>query len=142
MTIGTGLASRKRKYPIEKPAKNTRIIMIIETQNPFFIALFDIYPLFIYHLTNMAHVKQKGGYKGSFDSESKRLGVKMFGGQKAKPGDIIVRQRGTRFYPGKNVKIGKDDTLYAVSGGTVNFSKKKKKQINGKDKRVKMVNVE
>ncbi len=90
----------------------------------------------------MAHVKQKGGYKGSFDSESKRLGVKVFGGQKVKPGEVIIRQRGTKFHPGKNVRKGRDDTLYALSGGTVKFSQKKQKKINNKERKVKIVNVE
>jgi large subunit ribosomal protein L27 len=90
----------------------------------------------------MAHVRQKGGYKGSFDSESKRLGVKIFGGQKVKTGNIILRQRGTKFHPGENVKKGRDDTLYALIDGTVRFFKKKKKKINNKEKKVKFVSVE
>ncbi|HMB17394.1 MAG TPA: 50S ribosomal protein L27 [Candidatus Paceibacterota bacterium] len=89
----------------------------------------------------MAHVKQKGGYKGSYDSESKRLGVKLFGGQKAKSGDIIVRQRGSKFYAGENVKKGKDDTLYAIKEGKVTFSKKRKKSYDGKNKKINVVSV-
>lgn len=90
----------------------------------------------------MAHIKQKGGYKGSFDSESKRLGVKVFGGQKVKPGTVIIRQRGTKFHPGKNVRRGKDDTLYAINEGIVSFSKKKKKKINNERRKISVVNVE
>jgi large subunit ribosomal protein L27 len=89
----------------------------------------------------MAHVKQKGGYKGSYDSKSKRLGVKLFGGQSAKSGDIIIRQRGTKFYPGKNVKKGKDDTLYAVSEGKVKFEKKRKTRYDGKERKINLVSV-
>ncbi len=89
----------------------------------------------------MAHVKQKGGYKGSYDSESKRLGVKLFGGQNAKPGDIIVRQRGSKFYAGENVKRGKDDTLYAIKEGEVTFSKKRKKTYDGKKRKINVVSV-
>lgn len=89
----------------------------------------------------MAHVKQKGGYKGSRDSKSKRLGVKLFDGQLARPGSIIVRQRGTKFYPGKNVRRGSDDTLYAIKEGRVKFLRKKKVNFNGSEKYVKTVSV-
>jgi len=89
----------------------------------------------------MAHIKQKGGYKGSFDSESKRLGVKLYGGQKAKAGSVIVRQRGTKFHPGENVRRGKDDTLYAVKSGTVVFKTKRKTAFNGKTAKKKFVSV-
>jgi len=90
----------------------------------------------------MAHVKQKGGYKGTSDSESKRLGVKLSDGQPARAGNIIVRQRGTKVYPGAGVRRGKDDTLYAVSDGTVRFSSKQKVSFTGKKRRVKIVSVE
>lgn len=89
----------------------------------------------------MAKVKQKGGYKGSGDSISKRLGVKMSDGQKVTPGNIIIRQRGTKFYPGKNVKRGKDDTLYAMKEGVVKFKDKKKINYDGSKKYVKTVDV-
>lgn len=89
----------------------------------------------------MAKVKQKGGYKGSGDAVSKRLGVKMYDGQKANPGNILIRQRGTKFYPGKNVRKGNDDTLYAVKTGTVKFSKKRKVNYDGSKKQVKVINV-
>lgn len=69
----------------------------------------------------MAHKKGVGSSKNGRDSASQRLGVKIWGGQKVSAGNIIVRQRGTRHNPGKNVGIGKDDTLYALVDGVVNF---------------------
>jgi large subunit ribosomal protein L27 len=69
----------------------------------------------------MAHKKGASSSRNGRDSESKRLGIKVFGGQDVHPGAIIVRQRGTRLHPGLNVKRGNDDTLYAVSEGTVKF---------------------
>ena len=72
----------------------------------------------------MAHKKAGGSTRNGRDSESKRLGVKMYGGQKVVAGNIIVRQRGTRFHPGVNVGIGKDHTLFAKADGLVKFQKK------------------
>jgi large subunit ribosomal protein L27 len=69
----------------------------------------------------MAHKKSGGSAKNGRESTSKRLGVKKFGGEQIHAGSIIVRQRGTRIRPGKNVGIGKDDTLFALAGGTVRF---------------------
>ena len=69
----------------------------------------------------MAHKKAGGSSRNGRDSESKRLGVKLFGGQQAIAGNIIVRQRGTKFYPGANVGIGKDHTLFALAEGRVRF---------------------
>ncbi|HUT42620.1 MAG: 50S ribosomal protein L27 [Gammaproteobacteria bacterium] len=69
----------------------------------------------------MAHKKAGGSTRNGRDSESKRLGVKRFGGQSVLAGNILVRQRGTRFHPGKNVGIGRDHTLFATSDGTVRF---------------------
>ncbi len=71
----------------------------------------------------MAHKKGVGSSKNGRESESKRLGLKLFGGQFAKAGNIIVRQRGTKHYAGKNVGMGKDHTLYALVDGTVSFKK-------------------
>lgn len=71
----------------------------------------------------MAHKKGAGSSRNGRESESKRLGVKIFGGQKAIAGNIIVRQRGTKHHPGNNVGIGKDHTLFALSDGVVNFKK-------------------
>ena len=72
----------------------------------------------------MAHKKGVGSSKNGRESESKRLGVKVFGGQGAKAGNIIVRQRGTQHHPGAGVGIGKDHTLYALIDGTVVFTRK------------------
>ena len=71
----------------------------------------------------MAHKKGEGSVKNGRDSNSKRLGVKIFGGQPALAGNIIVRQRGTVYHPGKNVGVGKDFTLFALSDGVVEFRK-------------------
>lgn len=73
----------------------------------------------------MAHKKGGGSTKNGRDSESKRLGIKRSGGQLVKAGEIIVRQRGTKFHPGENVGRGKDDTLFAKAGGTVLFKNRK-----------------
>ncbi|MDR1882241.1 MAG: 50S ribosomal protein L27 [Prevotella sp.] len=73
----------------------------------------------------MAHKKGVGSSKNGRESESKRLGVKAFGGETVKAGNIIVRQRGTTHHPGVNVGIGKDHTLFALINGTVAFRKKK-----------------
>ena len=71
----------------------------------------------------MAHKKGVGSYKNGRESASQRLGIEIFGGEKCIAGNVIVRQRGTRHYPGKNVGIGKDDTLYALADGIVTFRK-------------------
>jgi len=73
----------------------------------------------------MAHKKGAGSSRNGRESESKRLGVKLFGGQAARAGNIIVRQRGTVHRPGKNVGMGKDHTLFALTDGVVTFNKKK-----------------
>jgi large subunit ribosomal protein L27 len=72
----------------------------------------------------MAHKKGVGSSRNGRESESKRLGVKLFGGQTAKAGNIIVRQRGTTHNPGENVGMGKDHTLFALVDGTIEFRKK------------------
>ena len=77
----------------------------------------------------MAHVKAGGTAKGNKDSVSKRLGVKIYGGQVAKPGSILIRQKGTRVHPGNGVMMGKDFTLFAVVPGLVRFSTKLGKQF-------------
>ena len=71
----------------------------------------------------MAHKKGVGSSKNGRESAAQRLGVKIFGGEKCIAGNVIVRQRGTRHYPGQNVAIGKDDTLYALTDGIVYFHK-------------------
>ena len=73
----------------------------------------------------MAHKKGAGSTKNNRESESKRLGVKIFGGQQIIAGNIIVRQRGTKHNPGNNVGIGKDHTLFALTNGIVKFTKKR-----------------
>ena len=78
----------------------------------------------------MAHKKGVGSSKNGRESASKRLGVKIYGGQSCKAGNIIVRQRGTEFHPGNNVGMGKDHTLFALVDGTVNF------KVGREDKRV------
>lgn len=74
----------------------------------------------------MAHKKGEGKVKNGRESESKRLGIKVFGGQKVIAGNIIVRQRGTKHHPGDNVGMGKDHTLFALTDGVVSFKKGKK----------------
>ncbi|MAI42920.1 MAG: 50S ribosomal protein L27 [Gammaproteobacteria bacterium] len=76
----------------------------------------------------MAHKKAGGSTRNGRDSESKRLGLKLFGGQKVAAGNIIVRQRGTKFHPGVNVGCGKDHTLFAKSDGVVDFQVRGPKQ--------------
>lgn len=80
----------------------------------------------------MAHKKGVGSSRNGRDSESKRLGVKAFGGQMVKAGSIIVRQRGTKFHPGKNVGKGGDDTLFALIPGVVKFERygKNRKKVS------------
>jgi large subunit ribosomal protein L27 len=73
----------------------------------------------------MAHKKGAGSSRNGRESESKRLGVKLYGGQAVKAGNILVRQRGTVHHPGSNVGMGRDHTLFATSDGTVKFSKKR-----------------
>ena len=73
----------------------------------------------------MAHKKGVGSSKNGRESESKRLGVKIFGGQKVIAGNIIIRQRGTKHHPGENVYMGKDHTIHAKVDGVVKFTKKK-----------------
>jgi large subunit ribosomal protein L27 len=77
----------------------------------------------------MAHKKGAGSSRNGRDSQSKRLGVKLFGGQVAKAGNIIVRQRGTKHNPGLNVGLGKDHTLFALTDGEIEFKKKKDNRI-------------
>ncbi len=72
----------------------------------------------------MAHKKAGGSTRNGRDSESKRLGVKCFGGQEVVPGNIILRQRGTKFHPGQNVGLGKDHTIFAKTPGVVKFEVK------------------
>ncbi|MBU93331.1 MAG: 50S ribosomal protein L27 [Chloroflexi bacterium] len=77
----------------------------------------------------MAHKKAGGSSRNGRDSAGRRLGIKKFGGEIVISGNIIVRQRGTKFHPGTNVGIGKDHTLFAVKNGKVNFTKKRKRTL-------------
>ncbi|HPQ09328.1 MAG TPA: 50S ribosomal protein L27 [Bacteroidia bacterium] len=77
----------------------------------------------------MAHKKGEGSVKNGRDSHSKRLGVKLFGGEICKAGNIIIRQRGTKFHPGDNVGIGKDHTIFALIDGVVAFKTRRGKKI-------------
>lgn len=90
----------------------------------------------------MAHKKAGGSTQLGRDSQSKRLGVKLSDGQIAKAGQIIVRQRGTKIHPGKNVQRGADDTLYALVDGIVKFTQKKTENFHGALKRRIFANVE
>ncbi|MCX6738094.1 MAG: 50S ribosomal protein L27 [Candidatus Parcubacteria bacterium] len=90
----------------------------------------------------MSKTKSAGSTSYGRDSRPKYLGVKLYEGQKAKAGMIIIRQRGTKFIPGKNVEKGKDDTLFAIKEGLVKFATKRIKRFNGTQRRAKVVSVE
>jgi large subunit ribosomal protein L27 len=89
----------------------------------------------------MAHVKAGGAAKNLRDSKPKYLGVKIYAGQKAKPGAILVRQRGTKILAGKNVGLAKDHTIYSLKEGVVQFREKRKTRFDGQVKNYKIVNV-
>jgi large subunit ribosomal protein L27 len=89
----------------------------------------------------MAHTKAGGSTKLGRDSAAKRLGVKKFDNQTVNTGNVLIRQRGTKWYPGLNTKKGQDDTLYALKDGIVKFSTKRKKDFTGKTKKVSVINV-
>lgn len=89
----------------------------------------------------MAHTKAVGAGKYGKDSRPKYLGVKLSGGQKAKVGSVIIRQRGTKVVPGTGVRLGKDDTIYAVKDGHIKFTTKKMLKHNGQRRLVKIVSV-
>ena len=90
----------------------------------------------------MATTKATGSTHLGRDSQPKYLGVKLYDGQPAKVGQVLVRQRGTKFFPGKNVRRGGDDTLYALKGGVVKFTTKRKTRFDNSQRIVKIVNVE
>jgi large subunit ribosomal protein L27 len=90
----------------------------------------------------MAHKKAGGSTSLGRDSVSKRLGVKIFGNQAVKKGDIIVRQHGTKFHPGKNVGLGGDSTLYSLIDGMVKFQKKMVTKFHGSLRKTRIVSVE
>ncbi|MBL7053457.1 MAG: 50S ribosomal protein L27 [Candidatus Portnoybacteria bacterium] len=90
----------------------------------------------------MAKTKATGSTTLGRDSRPKYLGIKLSNGQKTQPGSIIIRQRGTKFIPGKNVRQGKDDTLYAITKGVVKFVTKRIKKFDGSRRIAKVVSVE
>ncbi|MBU1177554.1 bL27 family ribosomal protein [Patescibacteria group bacterium] len=90
----------------------------------------------------MSKTKSAGSTSLGRDSQPKYLGIKLSGGQKAQPGDIIVRQRGSKFVPGNNVRKGNDDTLYSIANGIVKFTTKKLMKFDGNRRIAKIVNVE
>lgn len=89
----------------------------------------------------MAHTKSGGSTANLRDSKPKYLGVKLYAGERARPGSIIIRQRGTKFLAGTNVRVGRDHTLYAVKAGIIEFTEKRKSRFDGKMLRKKMVHV-
>ena len=89
----------------------------------------------------MAHKKAGGSTKLGRDSKPKYLGVKLFGGQRVKVGNIIIRQRGTKFHPGVNTKMGRDFTIFALRNGKVEFTTRKVKAFNNRLQKRKFVNV-
>ncbi|MDD3646669.1 MAG: 50S ribosomal protein L27 [Candidatus Gracilibacteria bacterium] len=89
----------------------------------------------------MAHKKAQGSTSNGRDSQAKRLGVKLFGEQKAIVGNIIIRQKGNKFWPGEGVSQGKDFTLFAVKDGTVKFSEKRRVRFDGRVYRERYVSV-
>ena len=89
----------------------------------------------------MAHTKAGGTTKLGRDSQPKYLGVKKYDGEAVKPGDILIRQRGTKFVPGQNVKLGRDYTLYSISNGFVKFQDKRKIRFDGTRRDIKIINV-
>jgi len=89
----------------------------------------------------MAKTKATGSTRLGRDSISKRLGVKLYAGQKAHPGNVLVRQRGTKVLPGNNVKRGTDDTLYALKEGVIRFRTTRKKKFDGGTRIAKIIDV-
>ena len=89
----------------------------------------------------MATTKSAGSSKNYRDSNPKYLGVKLFAGEKAKAGQILIRQRGTKFLPGKNVGLGRDHTLFALKKGVVSFATKRKRGFDNSQRIAKVVNV-
>jgi len=89
----------------------------------------------------MAHTKAGGSTKLGRDSAAKRLGIKAYDNQLVKTGNVLVRQRGTKWYPGLNTKMGADDTIYSLIDGKVQFSTKRKKDFTGRRRIVSLINV-
>lgn len=89
----------------------------------------------------MSHKKAGGSTANGRDSQAKRLGIKVFGGQIVRSGAIIVRQRGTKYFPGENTKLGRDHTIFSLIGGKVNYTEKTVKKYDGRIFHDKFVNV-
>jgi len=89
----------------------------------------------------MAHKKAAGSTSNGRDSQAKRLGVKIYGGQDVRSGNIIIRQRGTSYHPGKNVGLGKDHTIFALMDGKVRFQQKQFRKFDGRVFKETLVNV-
>lgn len=89
----------------------------------------------------MSHTKAGGSTRNGRDSQSKRLGVKLFGGQEVKAGNIIIRQRGTKYGAGANTRLGNDYTIYATSAGNVEFTHTRKTLFTGRGRKQTVVNV-
>ena len=120
--------------------KKTMIINIISVL--FFLTNLIKFDNISIIFKNMAKTKSAGSSRLGRDSNSQRLGVKAFAGEKVKAGMIIIRQRGTKFLPGKNVKKGKDDTIYSQKAGIVSFVAKTKRKFDNSKKIVNVVNVD
>jgi len=90
----------------------------------------------------MSKTKASGTTKLGRDSQPQYLGVKLYAGQKVKAGNIIVRQRGSKILAGENVRMGKDDTIYAIKEGVINFTTTRKRKFDGSQRVAKVVNVE
>ncbi|MFA5360792.1 MAG: 50S ribosomal protein L27 [Candidatus Paceibacterota bacterium] len=89
----------------------------------------------------MAHTKSGGSTKLGRDSHAKRLGIKKFDGQKVKTGNVLIRQRGTKWRPGVNTHLGADDTIFSLKDGIVKYTTKRKKSFTGQIKKISVVNV-
>ena len=89
----------------------------------------------------MAHTKSAGSTKLGRDSNPKRLGIKKSEGQAVSTGNVLIRQRGTKWHPGLNTGLGRDDTIFSLVNGNVKFTKKRKKTFTGKIKKISVINV-
>lgn len=114
----------------------------LESRNVLLHKVEAIISLSLLLFNNMSKTKSAGSTSLGRDSQPKYLGVKLAGGQKAKSGSIIIRQRGTKFLPGGNVRRGRDDTLYAIKEGVVKFVTKRIKRFDGHRRIAKIVSVE
>jgi len=139
MRIGSFSCCLATIYPIAKDSKEVKITPATSIISAWWVLtnwiIFD-------NIFYMAKTKATGATKLGRDSQPKYLGVKLYEGQKAKIGQILIRQRGSKFLPGKNVRRGSDDTLYASKEGVVRFGTKRKIGFDNKQRIVKTVNIE